>query len=129
MSNILTLKQTSPATNPDRNIVDVSPSGNYTNGTPDPLPLNAILDPLSLTQVPMNNIGSNPPPVTPYILNNYTPGFYPIVERTVANGTTSFGLRWFVSTTGIEIGSGAYNAAIVNGETFLEILCPVTQMA
>lgn len=129
MANALTLVQTSPATNPDRNIVDVAPSGNYVSGTPDNLPLAAIADPKVIVQVPLNNPGQNPPPVTPYILNNYTPGYYPVVERTVTNGVTSFGLRWFVSTTGVELASMAYPAAITGGETFLEILCPVTQMA
>lgn len=124
--NALTLVQTSPATNPDRNIVKVTPSGAYPVGG-DPLPLTAIADSQVLVQVPLNNPGQNPPPVTPYFLNYYTPGFYPVVERIVTAGITSFVVRWFISTTGIEIAAGAYNANILSGEVFLEILCPTTQ--
>lgn len=127
--NLLTLVQTSPATNPDTNVVKVVVSGNYTNGTADPLPLSAILDPQVLVQVPLNNPGQNPPPVTPYFLNIYALGFYALVQRTVANGITSFGLRWFQESTNAELVTGAFPAGITGAEIFIAILCPVTQMA
>ena len=62
MANALKLVQTSPASNPDTNLVQVTVSGDYTSGTPDPLPLADIADPQALNQVPLNNVGAAPPP-------------------------------------------------------------------
>ena len=119
--NALTLKQTfSPASNPDKNIVAITVSGNYTNGTADPLPLNAIADPGALGQVPQPNPGQNPPPVSPK-WSGFAGGYYAQVQRTVTNGVTAFGLRWYASE-GNELGSGAFPAAITGGEHFLEVL-------
>lgn len=123
--NALTLVQTSPATNPDRNIVKATVSGNYTSGTLDPLPLEHIADSQVLVQVPLNNPRQNPPPVTPRWFGFCT-GYYAQVQHTVANGISSFGLRWF-SPGGAELGSGAFPAQITGGESFIEILCPTTQ--
>jgi hypothetical protein len=119
MSNTLKLVQTSPPSNPDRNIAAVTVIGNYINGTADNLPLSAISDPQILGQVPQPNPGQNPPPVSPKWFG-FCAGYYAQVQRTVANGVTSFGLRWF-SNQGAELGTGAYPAAITGGENFLEI--------
>lgn len=123
--NVLTLVQTSPASNPDTNIVKSTVSGNYVSGTADPLPLGSIADPQALNQVPLNNAGAAPPPVTPEVFG-FWDGYYAQVQRTVANGVTSFGLRWFESE-GTELGSGAFPAGITGGETFVRILCPTVQ--
>lgn len=127
MANALTLVQTSPATNPDTNIVKSAVSGAYVSGTADLLPLTAIADSQVVVQVPLNNPGQNPPPVTPK-WSGFCGGYYAQVQRTVTNGITSFGLRWF-SAQGSELASGAFPAAITGGESFIEILCPVAQMA
>jgi hypothetical protein len=127
--NMLTLVQTSPATNPDTNVVKCVVSGAYVNGTADTLPLAAIADPQVLVQVPLNNPGQNPPPVTPAIRNCSAIGFYAVVTRVLANGITTFGLRWFQESTNAELASEAYPAAITGAEIFIDILCPVTQMA
>ena len=124
--NALTLVQTSPASNPDTNIVKVAVTGAYVQGTADTLPLSAIADPQVLNQVPLNNAGSAPPPVTPEAFG-FTPGYFAKVQRLVANGLTSFGLRWFQLSTGAELASANYPAAITGGEVFLRILCPTTQ--
>lgn len=123
--NALTLVQTSPATNPDTNVVKATVSGNYVSGTADTLPLTAIADPLGLNQVPLNNPGAAPPPVTPKWFG-YCAGYYAQVQRIVTNGVTSFGLRWFLFE-GSELASGAFPAGITGGESFIEILCPTTQ--
>jgi hypothetical protein len=123
--NALTLVQTSPASNPDTNIVKVTVSGAYVITVADTLPLNAISDPQQLNQVPLNNAGAAPPPVTPEVFGFWA-GYYAQVQRIVTNGVTSFGLRWFESE-GTELPSENYPAAITGGETFLRILCPTTQ--
>ena len=123
--NALSLLQTSPASNPDTNIAKVTVSGAYVQGTADTLPLSNIADPLALGQVPLNNPGAQPPPVTPEVFG-FWDGYYPQVQRTVTNGVTSFGLRWFESE-GTELPSEAYPAAITGGETFLRILVPTYQ--
>lgn len=127
MSNKLTLLQTSPPSNPDRNVCSCAVSGNYTQGTADPLPLTAIADPGAIGQVPMNNPGAAPPPVSPRAFG-YWNGYYPQVQRTVTNGVTSFGLRWYESE-GNELGSGGYPGGITGGETFIEILVPLSKQA
>lgn len=126
--NALTLSQTSPASNPDTNIVSIATTGNYTSGTADPLPLTAILDPLGLNQVPLNNPGVAPPNVDPQWFG-YAAGYYAQVQRTGAGTGASpyvWGLRWFISE-GSELGSGAFPAAITAARQFLRILCPTTQ--
>ncbi len=123
--NALSLVQTSPASNPDTNVVKATVSGAYVSGTADPLPLSAIADPLALNQVPLNNVGAAPPPVTPQVFGFWA-GYYAQVQRTITNGVTSFGLRWFLSE-GSELGTGNFPAAITGGETFLRILCPTVQ--
>lgn len=124
--NALTLVQTSPASNPDINIVKVAVTGAYVQGTADTLPLSAISDPQVLNQVPLNNARSAPPPVTPEVFG-FTPGYFAQVQRSIANGLTSFGLRWFQLSTGAELTSENYPAAITGGEVFLRILCPTVQ--
>lgn len=124
--NALTLLQTSPASNPDTNLIKVAVTGAYVNGTADTLPLNAIADPQQINQVPSNNIGSAPPPVTPEVFG-YTPGFFAQVQRVVTNGVTSFGLRWFQLSTGAELVSANYPAGITGGEIFLRMLCQTVQ--
>ena len=124
--NALTLVQTSPASNPDTNIVKVAVTGAYVQGTADTLPLSAIADPQVLNQVPLNNAGSAPPPVTPEVFG-FTPGYFAQVQRSVAAGVTSFGLRWFQLSTGAELASANYPAGITGGEVFLRILCPIVQ--
>jgi hypothetical protein len=124
--NALSLVQTSPASNPDTNIVKVTVTGAYVSGTADVLPLNAIADPLALNQVVSNNIGSAPPPVTPEVFG-YTPGFFAQVQRLVTNGVTSFGLRWFQLSTGAELASENFPAGITGGEIFLRMLCQTVQ--
>ena len=125
MANQLTLVQVSPPSNPDRMLVKCVVSGNYTNGTPDPLPLGAIQDPSAIGAIPLPGVATNPPPVTPGIFNSYTPGFFPVVERVVtgagASQQTAFGLRWYQLSTGAELISEAFPAAITGGEIFLEI--------
>lgn len=123
--NALTLVQTSPVTNPDRNIVKAVVTGAYVLGTSDPLPLANIADPQVLVQVPLNDSGQNPPPISPRWFG-FCAGYYAQVQRTVVNGITSFGLRWFASE-GTELATGAFPAAITGGESFIEILCPTTQ--
>lgn len=125
--NALTLVQTSPVTNPDKNIVKCVVSAAYVSGTADLLPLTAIADPQVLVQVPLNNPTQNPPPVTPK-WSGFCSGYYAQVQRTVVNGVTTFGLRWF-SSQGAELGTGNFPAGITGGESFIEILCPVTQQA
>ena len=122
MANALTLVQVSPPSNPDRMIVKCAVSGNYTNGTPDPLPLGAIGDPSAIGAIPLPGVGTNPPPVTPGVFNSFTEGYTPVVERTVTGGQTSFGLRWWDNANHAELASGAFPAAITGGEIFLEIL-------
>jgi len=124
MANAVALVQTSPASNPDRNIVKVTVSGSYVNGTADTLPLTAISDPQVLVQVPFNPQNL---PVTPYLLNSATPGYFAEVQRVTTNGVVTFGLRWFQLSTGAELISEAYPAAITGGEIFIEILCPTVQ--
>ena len=119
--NALSLVQTSPASNPDTNIVKCTVSGNYVAGTADPLPLSAIADPGCIGQVPTPSIGTNPPPVTPQVVNANCGGYYAQVERSVAAGVTSFGLRWY-GAEGSELGSGAFPAVITAGEIFIAIL-------
>ena len=126
MPNALKLLQTSPASNPDRNLLAVTVSGAYVNGTADALPLTAIADPGALGQVPLNNPGAQPPPVTPRWFG-CTPGYYAQVQRTVDAGATSFGLRWFDLVNHAELASGNYPAAIAGGESFLEVLVPTFQ--
>jgi hypothetical protein len=121
MPNALTLVQTSPASNPDKNTVSCAVTGAYTSGTPDPLPLAAIADPQELVQVPMNTT----PPVTPRWFG-FCAGYYAQVQRSVSAGVTSFGLRWFAAE-GSELASANFPAAILNGESFIEILCQTTQ--
>ncbi len=123
--NALTLVQTSPASNPDKNIMSCAVTGAYVNGTADTLPLSAIADPQILVQVPLNNIGAAPPPVTPRWFG-FCAGYYAQVQRIVTNGVTSFGLRWFASE-GNEIATANYPAAILNGESFIEALSQTTQ--
>jgi hypothetical protein len=127
--NALTLVQTSPATNPDTNIAKCVVTGAYVSGTADPLPLAAIADPQVLVQVPLNNPTQNPPPVTPSIFNLYAPGFTAQVQRIVTNGLTTFGLRWYQNSTGAELATGNFPAAILAAELFIEIKCPVVNMA
>jgi hypothetical protein len=133
--NTLSLVQVKPLTNPDTNIVKVTVSGAYVNGVGDTLPLNTIADPGMIGQVPMPNPGQNPPPVTPCLLNQDTPGYQAYVHRSVAAGIggaaaiTTFFLRWWNYTVSpaVELASGAYPAAITGGETFLEIDVPIYQ--
>lgn len=117
--NALTLVQVSPASNPDRMLLKCVVSGNYTNGTPDPLPLNNISDPAGQGVIPNAGSETNPPPVTPGIFNSFTQGYAPQVERVVANGQTTFGLRWYQG--GNELASGAFPAQITGGEIFIEV--------
>jgi hypothetical protein len=130
----LTLVQTSPATNPDRTIVKVNFSGIYPQGG-DRLPLENILDPLALNQVPLNNSAQNPPPVTPYVLNEWLDGYTTQIQRVVTgvglNQLTNFYLRLF-SSGGGEFPAGTTYAsangnAILTGVVFIEILCPTVQ--
>ena len=126
--NALTMVQTSPASNPDTNFCSIATTGNYTNGTPDPLPLTAIADPQVVVQVPLNNPGAAPPNVDP-VWSGYANGYYAQVQRTGAGTLASpyaWGLRWY-SNQGAELGSGAFPAAILAARHFLSILCPVTQ--
>jgi hypothetical protein len=123
--NALKLVQVSPASNPDKNLCALTVSGNYVNGTADALPLSAISDPGAIGQVPLNNPGQNPPPVPPRVFG-FADGYYAQVQATVANGVTTFGLRWFASE-GNELASGAYPAAIAGGQLFVEIQVPVQQ--
>jgi hypothetical protein len=118
--NALTLVQTSPPSNPDRMLVKCTVTGSYTDGTADPLPLNDIADPGAIGVIPNVGVATNPPAVTPGVYNSYTPGYTPVVERTVSGADTTFGLRWFAG--GTELTSEAFPAAILNGEIFLEIL-------
>lgn len=126
----LTLKQVDAATNPTRNICLVGFSGVYPPGG-DLLPLTAILDPNELVQVPLNDPTQAPPPVTPHIWNEWLHGYYGQIERVVTgvglNTLTNFYLRLF-SPGGVEFSGGTpYASAIVNGEMFIEILCPTVQ--
>ncbi len=121
MANKLTLVQTSPAVNPDRNLVSVAVTGNYTNGTADPIDLTKILDPQSVGQVPMNNPGQNPPLVNPAVYSIFANGYYCQVQKTVTNGVTSYGLRWY-SSQGNELATGAFPADILAAQLTLEIL-------
>jgi hypothetical protein len=126
--NALTMAQTSPASNPDTNLVSIATTGNYTSGTPDPLPLTAIADSQVVVQVPLNNPGMAPPSVDPEWFG-YANGYYAQVERTGAGTVASpyaWGLRWYASEGG-ELGSGAFPAGITGARHFLRILCPVTQ--
>lgn len=112
----LTMEQTSPATNPDRNIVKVGFSGVYPPGG-DLLPLAAILDPLVVVQVPMNDPTQAPPPVTPHIWNEWLDGYYTQIERVVTGSgltqLTNFYLRLF-TPGGVEFAGGTpYSAAAV----------------
>jgi hypothetical protein len=123
--NALSMAQASPASNPDRNIVSIAVTGAYIQGTADNLPLNAIKDPKAIGQVPQPNPGQNPPPVSPRWFG-FAGGYYAQVQRTVAGGVTSFGLRWYASE-GAELASANYPDAILNGEHFLEILVNTQQ--
>lgn len=118
--NALTLVQTSPSSNPDRMVLKCVVSGNYVNGTPDPLPLDAISDAAAIGVIPNAGSKTNPPPVPPRVFG-FAGGYYAQVQKTVANGQTSFGLRWFASE-GNELGSGAFPAAITGGQLFAEVL-------
>lgn len=119
--NAIVLVQVSPQSNPDTNVVKVTPSGNYTSGTPDPLPkLGDIPDPNAIGQVPMPVT----PLVTPSVKNSNTNGYYAQVQRIGSGQSATFGLRWYASE-GSELGSGAYPAAISGGEIFVEVLVPV----
>ncbi len=127
--NALTLLDVTPISNPEILFVKVTPSGNYTNGTADPLPLNNIANPNQLEYVPLNNPATNPPPVTPGVWNeNEVGGYYAQVVRTVTGSgvsqQTSFGLRWYTNGSG-ELSTGAYPAAITGGELILAIKVPV----
>jgi hypothetical protein len=128
--NALTLVQTSPATNPDTNLIKVAVSGAYVSGTGDVLPLNAIADPQALNQVVSNNIGTAAPPVTPEVFG-YTPGYSAQVQRVVTGvglaAVTSFFLRWTVAATGAELATGAYPAGFAAFEIFLRMLCQTVQ--
>lgn len=146
----LTLVQTSPGdNNPDRNIAKVGLVGNYpgpsVSATPfqggDPLPLNNILDPQIKGQVPMPNAGQNPPPVTPYLLNEWYGGYYFQIQRVVTgtglSAVTTFYLHLF-TPGGTEVAAGtAYSSIPAAGtagytgaaEVFLEILVPVQQQS
>jgi hypothetical protein len=143
----LTLVQTSPGdNNPDRNIVKVGFVGNYPGPSTsipvfqggDPLPLNNILDPQINGQVPMPNVGNNPPPVTPYPLNEWLDGYFTEIQRvTVGTGpaaVTTFYLHLF-APGGTEVAAGTAYSTIPaapyagTGEVFLEILVPVHQQS
>ena len=144
----LTLAQTSPGdNNPDRNIVKVGFAGNYPGpsvaGPPfvqggDPLPLNNILDPQDKGQVPMPNTGQNPPPVTPYPLNEWLGGYYVQLQRVVTGvglaAVTTFYLHLF-APGGAEVAAGTAYATIPpapyagTAELFLELLVPVQQQS
>lgn len=126
MANQLTLVQVSPPSNPDTMFVKCAVSGNYVNGTPDPLPLQNILDPQIIGAIPMTNTNLS---VTPAIFNSNCGGYYPQVQRSVTNGVTSFGLRWFQLSTGGELVSEAFPAAITGGEVFLEIKVNLAQQS
>jgi hypothetical protein len=77
----------------------------------------------------MDNPTQNPPPVTPSIRNCYAPGFYAQVQRIVNGKLTTFGLRWFQLSTGAELASANYPAAILAAEIFLYILVPTQKQA
>ena len=118
--NALTLVQVSPPSNPDTMICALAVSGNYTNGTPDPLPIGSISDPSAIGEIPLPGVATNPPPVPPKVFG-FAGGYYAQVQKTVSNQQTSFGLRWYASE-GNELGSGAFPAAIAaNGQLFVEI--------
>ncbi len=117
--NALELVQTSPSSNPDRMLCALTVSGDYTNGTPDPLPLAAISDPSAIGVIPNAGSATNPPLVPPRVFG-FAGGYYAQVEKTVANGQTTFGLRWF-SSQGNELASGAFPAAITGGQLTAEI--------
>lgn len=119
MANELKLVQVSPASNPDRMICSLTVSGNYVNGTPDPLPLDDIGDPQIIGEIPLPAVGTNPPAVPPKIFG-FADGYYAQVQKTVANGQTSFGARWFQSE-GNELATGAFPAAITGGQLFVEV--------
>lgn len=118
--NVLSLVQTSPSSNPDRMLLKCVVSGDYTQGTPDPLPLSNISDPSGMGVIPNSGSGTNPPAVTPSVFNAATQGYRAEVWRVVANGLTSFGLRWF--SGGNELASGAFPAQIAGAEIFIEVL-------
>ena len=127
MSLALALVQTSPASNPDRNIVKVTFGGTYPVGG-DPLPLTAISDPQVLVQVPFTPQNL---PVTPYDLNAWLAGYYVEIQRIVTgsglSAVNTFNLRAY-APGGAEITTAAaYPAGILNGELFIEILCPTVQ--
>lgn len=121
MANALTLVQTSPPSNPDRMVLKNVVTGNYTSGTADPLPLSNIADPGAIGVITNAGSGTNPPPVTPSIWNAFCLGYYCEVERIVTNGVTTFGLRWF-APGGAELATGAFPAAILDAEIFIEVL-------
>lgn len=126
--NALNMVQTSPASNPDTNLVSIDTTGAYVQGTADSLPLTAIADTQVVVQVPMNNPGIAPPNVDPEWFG-FAAGYYAQVQRTGAGTAASpyaWGLRWFLSE-GSELGTGAFPAAILAARHFLRILCPVNQ--
>lgn len=118
--NVLTLAQVSPPSNPDKMICSLAVSGNYVQGTPDPLPLGSIQDPSAIGAIPLPSVGTNPPPTPPKVYG-FAGGYYAQVQKTVANGVTSYGLRWYASE-GNELATGAFPAAITGGQLFAEIL-------
>lgn len=127
MANALKLLQVSPSSNPDRMECALTVSGDYTNGTPDPLPLNAISDPSAIGAIPNAGSETNPPAVPPRIYG-FAGGYYAQVEKTVANGLTTFGLRWYASE-GNELATGAFPPAITGGQLFAEILVNLAQQS
>jgi hypothetical protein len=121
MANKLTLVQVSPPSNPDRMICSVAVSGDYTSGTPDPLPLGSIADPSAIGAIPMPGVGTNPPPSPPRVFG-FMNGYYAQVEETVAEGQTSYGLRWYAPGGG-EVATGAFPGGLTGGlQLFVEIL-------
>lgn len=128
MANVLTLVQVSPSSNPDRMICSVAVSGDYTNGTPDPLPLAAIADPGAIGRIPLPGVATNPPAAPPKVFG-FLNGYSAQVQKTVANGQTSFGLRWF-APGGAEVATGPFPGGLLAGlQLFLEILVDLFQQS
>jgi hypothetical protein len=124
--NALKLVQTSPASNPDKMSCALTVSGDYTNGTPDPLPLNAISDPTAIGVIPNAGSETNPPSIPPRVYG-FAGGYEAQVQKTVANGQTTFGLRWYLG--GVELASGAFPAAISGGQLFCDVLANLPQQS
>lgn len=124
--NVLTLVDISPVSNPDTMICAIAISGGYVQGTGDQLPIGNILDPLAIGEIPLPGVTSNPPPVTPYLLNANVGGNYAQVKRVVTPGvgnapaTTTFFLVWY-APGGAELATQNYPAAILGAEVFLAI--------